>query len=1292
MVKYGTKSVYADTPLGVILMGGLKQLLADLGHLPYANFSSKVNYPVSEETPSRDFMNKTFTTHVFKASIVESPIIGANRESYQISTYKDGFQKFSAASLEQECANVLNREADTTEDSITELDSNLVDYLLTNAKRRSDGRLEVPILWNDRVKHLLGQNYYLAKSVLVSNMKKHVQSNVHMKLMQDSISELENLAIIERVDNIESFVEENPSCSFMAHMQIFKLSKESTKCRTVFLSNLCEKTNNAISHNMAMHSGPPLNSKLTTSLTLLRFDKKCLLWDLKKAFCMLAIPKVDQNKLLFLWPKFKPDGTYDIVAYKNLRLPFGLRPSPTILMTMLYKMLILDATDDSEDLRKFKKSIYSLIYMDNAAITCDTSDKLSWSYDHINPIFNPYGFETQQFVTNDKKLQREANIEPKTENDLFGMHWDTISDVIKTKPFNLEASADTKRTILKTIAEVFDPFNFQGPLLNRARLFLHGLQCRQDLGWDDKLTQELCREWVNICNQINSSPPCSIARSMGSRQDEYELVVFSDSSKLIFGCTLYMHNLTKNSVHFVMAKNRIVNKQMEDKSIPSLELAAVVLGVETAIDVKNEISGKLSVDPVRISGLRIFSDSLCCLNWLNSYSKLDKMNKRSVFVKNRLDKINTLCAEHPTTFSFIDGINNHGDFITRPVSHKILSKSNYLTGPDFLTNENASMCQPDLLTVRLPYIGTRVEAQVLETVVSAPNEMLLNHERFSSFRKLTKIYGYVLKFVEICKRKWLANRPEKSKLHAMRKNIDADAVTYALKLEQRKFFPEVFDYFSRRNCTRDSIPNLVAQLNLFLDKEGLLRVGGKMTRAKATEVYFPVLIPKKSHVTNLIVSAAHEKLRHGGVYSVLAQLRKNFWIPCCFSTVQKVLRSCIHCRRFNKRTIKLNQSSYQELRLNPTEIPFSTVYADYIGPYTVGVGDVKSKVYVLCICCVYTRAINLKVSRDLSTAEFLRSLQLHVYEWGLMSRIISDLGSQLVAGGDIISNFLDDRSVKSYFTENNVSNFTVEHYNKGCSQLGSMIESCVKLTKRLLSSSVRNNVLDIGEFEFFVAEARHLVNRRPITFLESLRDCSGEEIPDYISPESLLFGRHLLSTNIIPTLQPVEFGTLDSDQNFDPSQHVKNMNSKFTKIRANLRDLYHSEYYAKLLKESVDRKGKYAPVTHDKICVNDLVLIKDEFCKPTNYPMARVRSVTENELGEITGAVLVKGNREVVKRHSSVIIPLLKVELLNSPEDNGTPDLARNLGQISEAAPSCSPRTVRAAAKRSEARTKSMLQ
>ena len=77
--------------------------------------------------------------------------------------------------------------------------------------------------------------------------------------------------------------------------------------------------------------------------------------------------KLIKVKLLFFWFKNVSKGDFTIVAYKNLRLSFGLRCSPTVLIIGLYKILMLDTEGDLDKLKELKKLIYSLIYIDNVA-------------------------------------------------------------------------------------------------------------------------------------------------------------------------------------------------------------------------------------------------------------------------------------------------------------------------------------------------------------------------------------------------------------------------------------------------------------------------------------------------------------------------------------------------------------------------------------------------------------------------------------------------------------------------------------------------------------------------------------------------------------------------------------------------------------------------------------------------------------------------------------------------------------------------------------------------------------
>ena len=88
----------------------------------------------------------------------------------------------------------------------------------------------------------------------------------------------------------------------MPHMGVYRMGHDSTKCRVVFLSNLAEKNSeNGLSLNQVLNPGPCLNQRMSTAVTLLRFDKFLITFGLKKAFLMCALKPEDSNKLCFLW-------------------------------------------------------------------------------------------------------------------------------------------------------------------------------------------------------------------------------------------------------------------------------------------------------------------------------------------------------------------------------------------------------------------------------------------------------------------------------------------------------------------------------------------------------------------------------------------------------------------------------------------------------------------------------------------------------------------------------------------------------------------------------------------------------------------------------------------------------------------------------------------------------------------------------------------------------------------------------------------------------------------------------
>lgn len=160
----------------------------------------------------------------------------------------------------------------------------------------------------------------------------------------------------------------------------------------------------------------------------------------------------------------------------------------------------------------------------------------------------------------------------------------------------------------------------------------------------------------------------------------------------------------------------------------------------------------------------------------------------------------------------------------------------------------------------------------------------------------------------------------------------ADSMKVLFKLDQYCHYSNIFEYFDNPRCIKE-IPEMVSRLNLYIIVDGLIRVRSKFGRIKDGKLaIFPILLAKDSILTGMYIIYCHCKLFHAGCYSLLNEVRRQVWIPHHFSVVKRTLKSCVQCKRFNQKPMRLNQSSYREERLNPPRVPFRFMYMDFIGP------------------------------------------------------------------------------------------------------------------------------------------------------------------------------------------------------------------------------------------------------------------------------------------------------------------------------------------------------------------------
>ena len=267
----------------------------------------------------------------------------------------------------------------------------------------------------------------------------------------------------------------------------------------------------------------------------------------------------------------------------------------------------------------------------------------------------------------------------------------------------------------------------------------------------------------------------------------------------------------------------------------------------------------------------------------------------------------------------------------------------------------------------------------------------IDSERYSSAIKLFRVTALVLQFIKKIKK-------QKSKHESISSEDIAKSEQMWILHVQKKWYKNVFEAVENgENCS------LKQQLGVFIDKNGLLRCKGRLENINLTEsARYPFLLPKRDHVTRLIIESVHKKQLHGGLSQTLSALRYKYWVPSGRATVRSVLQQCILCRKVEGGAYKMPpMSAFPSGRVTEAT-PFTRTGLDYLGPLMVKSTGEPAKVWVCLFTCLVTRAVHLEIVMDMSTEEFLLALRRFVGRRGVPEVIISDNASQFKLAKNVL--------------------------------------------------------------------------------------------------------------------------------------------------------------------------------------------------------------------------------------------------------------------------------------------------
>ncbi|KAH0807440.1 hypothetical protein GEV33_015351 [Tenebrio molitor] len=274
----------------------------------------------------------------------------------------------------------------------------------------------------------------------------------------------------------------------------------------------------------------------------------------------------------------------------------------------------------------------------------------------------------------------------------------------------------------------------------------------------------------------------------------------------------------------------------------------------------------------------------------------------------------------------------------------------------------------------------------------------------------------------------------------------------------------------------------LAKLDPFIDKNGLLRVGGRLKHSLlAYESKFPILLPEKHHVTKSIIRETHEDELHAGNEATLAAVRQRYWPISGRNFVRKIIHSCVKCNRANPKPISQKMGDLPKERLQPSR-PFSTSGVDYAGPYLIKSSKLRNakkvKSYIARFVCFSTKAVHLELVGDLTTESFLAAFKRFTSRRGHVSEIFSDNGSNFVgAERELFKTTNFKNKIECHFLNSNTSfNFIPAR----SPHFGGLWERAIQSVKRHLKRVLGDASITYEEFYTLLTRVEACLNSRPI--------------------------------------------------------------------------------------------------------------------------------------------------------------------------------------------------------------------
>lgn len=1069
-------------------------------------------------------------------------------------------------------------------------------HFSTTHSRDPQGRYIVKLPFK-RSTTTLGDSRAKALRVLTHLSRKFNNDSTYTKAYSDFLEEYERLEHMQRVDNS---LPEPPVTYYLPHHGVIRENSLTTKLRVVF--NGSSRTSTGVSLNDLLHIGAKQQKDVFDVLIWFRQFKYAFSSDIEKMYRQIKIHQDDWDFQRILW--IEKDKT--LSTYRLTTVTYGLACAPFLALRTIVQL----AKDEG---LKFPLAVTSLTngrYVDDIFGGADSISQAQEVVNQLNSLCKAGGFPLQKWTSNRPEVlsfvppERRVNttsvhFEDSTIIHVLGLRWNSVLDTFQ---FEIQLSTSkiiTKRTILSTISRIFDPLGLISPVIITSKILLQELWSIK-LGWDDPLPAPTVNRWNQFITQFRDIPKLIFPRWIHfTSKDHLEIHGFSDASQSAICATVYTRTTSKEGcveTHLICSKTKVA--PLKKMTIPRLELSGAVLLTKL-------VSRVLRILECQQIPIFLWTDSSIVLTWINNHP-----SRWKEFIHNRVCFIQETVPH--AIWRFVPGTENPADCATRGMTPtQLLQHHIWWSGPDWLANDSSFWPKESQILSHQENLEEKPKQTF--TTNAEPRRIWELIHKYSDLSKLLRVTALCTRAISRLRRKEnsLTSTPISTQ------EID-NARTYWIRTIQGLFFDKEMKLLSNRQDLPRSNPFI--RLTPFLDSQGLLRIGGRLRFSSLLPAAkHPLIIPRHSPLTSLIISDAHERTLHGGTQMTLTYIRNNYWIIGGRAPVRSFILKCFRCARYRQKRAEQLMGQLPPERVTPSR-PFYNSGVDYAGPFLLknwrGRNSRTYKGYIVLFICLATSAVHIELVTDCTTEAFIAAYKRFISRRGICATLMSDCGTNF-KGADSEFRTLFSASSKEL---GQLASLLAKDGTQwkfippSTPHFGGKWEAGIKSVKYHLRRCIGNQLLTYEEMTTFLTQVEAVLNSRPL--------CSLSDDPDDLT--ALTPAHFLVGTTL--TILP------------EPSlESIKVSHLSRWQLNRQMLESFWSRWSRECLQRYLSiYKWNRKPIP---IKLGSLVLVVDERYPPSKWPLGRVCELHPGKDG-LVRVVTVRTQVSILKR------PIVKLCLL----------------------------------------------